>query len=210
MLTETEIQRCLAQAPKAKLQFEVPLPSEALNPKPRPAAVLIPFLPKDDGWHLLFIRRTVVPQDPHSGQVAFPGGRCIPEDTDATQAALREAWEEVGIQPADVRIVGQVRQMVTITNYCVTPVVGVIPWPYTLTPQVEEVARIFTIPLTWLANPANHSIQMRGLQILGRDVPVIFFKRYEGELLWGASAQMTVWLLEALGLASPGNRTIHK
>ena len=198
MLTETEIRRRLSHAHTSELLAEAPYLPGHLNSPPRPAAVLITFLQKEDGWHLLFIRRTVVPHDPHSGQVAFPGGRCTPEDSDAIQGALREAQEEVGIRPADVRILGQVRPMVTITNYRVTPVVGAISWPYALTAQTEEVDRIFTIPLAWLADPANHSVQMRGLQFLGRDVPVIFFKKYQGELLWGASAQMTIWLLEAL------------
>jgi 8-oxo-dGTP pyrophosphatase MutT (NUDIX family) len=152
----------------------------------------------------------VVPQDPHSGQVAFPGGRGNPDDSDAIQTALREAREEVGIQPDDVRVLGQVRPMVTITNYRVTPIVGAIPWPYALTPQAEEVARIFTIPLAWLADPANQSVQMHGLQFLGQDVPVIYFKKYQGELLWGASARMAVLLLEALGLTSSKNRYTPK
>jgi 8-oxo-dGTP pyrophosphatase MutT (NUDIX family) len=206
MLTEREIQKLLNQANQPELRPETPYPAGLLDTPTRPAAVLIPFLQKADGWHLLFIRRTVIPNDQHSGQVAFPGGRCNPDDPDAVQAALREAQEEVGLDPADVMILGRVQDMLTITNYRVTPVVGVIPWPYELIPQEDEVARIFTIPLNWLAEPANREIQMRGLQFLGQDVPVIFFKEYDGELLWGASARMTVLLLEALGFASPDGR----
>jgi len=206
MLTESEIQKRLSQVYTPDLMPESPYPVGLLDSPMRSAAVLIPFLQKDDGWELLFIRRTVMPNDRHSGQVAFPGGRCDPNDSDVVQTALREAREEIGLAPADVRILGKVQEMLTITNYCVTPVVGVIPWPYKLIPQEDEVARIFTIPLNWLVEPANHEIRKRGLQLLGQDVPVIFFKEFDGELLWGATARMTVMLLEALGLASPKNR----
>jgi 8-oxo-dGTP pyrophosphatase MutT (NUDIX family) len=206
MLTKTEIQTRLEAAYASSLLPESPYPEGMLDSHPQPAAVLIPFLKKKDGWHLLFIRRTVMPNDRHSGQVAYPGGRCDPLDPDAEAAALREAQEEVGVNPEDVQILGRVRDMLTITNYRVTPIVGTIPWPYNFTPQVEEVDRIFTIPLKWLANSTNYEVKMRGLQILGRDVPVIYYEKYDGELLWGASARITILLLEALGLASPESR----
>jgi 8-oxo-dGTP pyrophosphatase MutT (NUDIX family) len=206
MLTESEIQKRLSQVYPPDLMPESPYPAGLLDSPTRSAAVLIPFLQKDDGWDLLFIRRTAMPNDRHSGQVAFPGGRCDHNDPDIVQTALREAQEEIGLEPADVHILGKVQEMLTITNYRVTPVVGVIPWPYKLIPQEDEVARIFTIPLNWLAEPANHETRMRGLQLIGQDIPVIFFKEYDGELLWGATARMTVMLLEALGLVSPKNR----
>ena len=206
MLTKTEIQARLKAAYVPGLLPESPYPEGMLDSKPQPAAVLIPFLQKEDGWHLLFIRRTVMPHDRHSGQVAYPGGRCDPQDPDAEAAALREAKEEIGVDLADVQILGRVRDMLTITNYRITPIVGTIPWPYDLTPQEEEVDRIFTIPFKWLAEPQNSTVKMRGLQILGRDVPVIYFDKYQGELLWGASARITVLLLEALGLANPRDR----
>jgi 8-oxo-dGTP pyrophosphatase MutT (NUDIX family) len=206
MLTKTDIRVRLQAAFSPGLPAESPYPEGMSNSNPQPAAVLIPFLEKDDGWHLLFIRRTVMPHDRHSGQVAFPGGRCDPEDPNAEAAALREAQEEVGVNPTDVEILGRVQDMLTITNYQVTPFVGIIPWPYEFTPQVEEVDRIFTIPLKWLANPKNYAVRMRGLQILGRDIPVIYFDKYDGELLWGASARITILLLEALGLAPSESR----
>ena len=83
---------------------------------------------------------------------------------------------------------------------------GVISWPYNFTLHEGEVARIFSIPLNWLADPENREVRMRGLQVLGKEVPVIYFQKYDGELLWGASARITLLLLEALGLASPENR----
>ena len=206
MLTKAEIQARLKAAYSPELLPESPYPEGMLDSNPQLAAVLILFLQKEDGWHLLFIRRTEMPNDRHSGQVAFPGGRCDPLDPDVEAAALREAQEEVGVDPADVRILGRVQDMLTITNYRVSPIVGTIPWPYKFTPQAEEVDRIFSIPLEWLADPKNYEVKMRGLQILGRDIPVIYFDKYVGELLWGASARITILLLEALGLASPDSR----
>jgi len=206
MLNKTEIKEQLKCSYSPDLLPESPYPEIILDAKPRLAAVLIPFLEMEDGWHLLFIRRANIPHDKHSGQVAFPGGRWNPDDLSAENTALREAQEEVGVNSNDVHILGRVQDMLTITNYRVTPVVGVVPWPYKFTPQDDEVARIFSIPLTWLADPTNHKIKMRGLQLIGQDVPVIYFKNYDGELLWGASARITILLLEALGLAIPDNR----
>ena len=99
MLTKTEIRARLAAAYTPDLNPESPYPEELLDSNPQSAAVLIPFLEKEDGWHLLFIRRTVMPHDRHSGQVAYPGGRCDSVDPDAKTAALREAQEEVGLNP---------------------------------------------------------------------------------------------------------------
>jgi len=96
--------------------------------------------------------------------------------------------------------------MVTITGYRVTPFVGVIPWPYPVKPQPSEVSRIFTIPFHWLADPDNRMIANRELQIQGDTIPVIHYKPYHGEVLWGVSARITLLLLETLGLSHPDIR----
>jgi 8-oxo-dGTP pyrophosphatase MutT (NUDIX family) len=205
-LTKVEIIRRLSQAFVPGQPPESPYPIEFFDTHTHSAAVLIPFLEKENAWHLLFIRRTVIYHDKHSGQVAFPGGRFDPSDLDAESTAIREAHEEIGVNLSDVQILGHLRDMLTITNYRVTPIVGLIPWPYSFVRQIDEVARIFSIPLRWLAQPANREVKMRGVEILGKDVPVIHFQKYDGEILWGASARITLLLLEALGLASPDNR----
>lgn len=84
-----------------------PFPENFFETESRPAAVLIPLTRIQNSWHLLFIRRTQVQQDRHSGQVAFPGGRMDPQDHDIQHTAVREACEEVGLDPADIRILGQ-------------------------------------------------------------------------------------------------------
>jgi 8-oxo-dGTP pyrophosphatase MutT (NUDIX family) len=199
-LDETEIARRLSAALLSNSYTEGPgIPPELLfNPgPPRPAAVLMPLLHQPPGWHLLYTRRnTSLPE--HSGQVAFPGGSSDPEDLTPEGTALREAYEEIGMRPEHVRILGKLHPFLTVTNYQVTPVVGVIPWPYPLVPASEEVSRAFTIPLAWLADPANQEIHQRELPQPHPPVPVIYFREYDGEVLWGASARFTLSLIEAL------------
>jgi 8-oxo-dGTP pyrophosphatase MutT (NUDIX family) len=148
---------------------------------------------------VLFTLRTASLAE-HSGQVAFPGGRADSTDTTAEVTALREAQEEIALRSQDVRILGSLKNLRTITNYCITPVVGALPWPYSFDLAREEVSRVFTIPLEWLADRDNHEIRMRDLPHPFSQVPVIYFKLYEGELLWGVSAEITLNLLKALGL----------
>ena len=203
---ETEqIQAYLRSVNHQGFRFAVEFPEllDFLSGPPRPAAVLILFLRKTDGWHLLFTRRTAELQE-HSGQVAFPGGRMDALDETPIDTALREAHEEIGLAPADVQIMGLLNNYLTITNYLVTPVVGVMPWPYSLRSSPHEVSRIFTIPLTWLADPRNHEVRQRSIPGLEKTISVVYFQPYEGEILWGASARFTLGLLDALQLN--GNR----
>jgi len=196
-LTEEEITQRLANAEKRPV--EELYPSELLEDAPKPAAVLLPLLRKDHTWHLLYTRRTETLAE-HSGQVAFPGGRSDPHDVTPEVTALRETQEEIALHPRDVRLLGRLNRLITITNYCVTPVVGVIPWPYEFRLHLTEVSRVFTIPLAWLADPENHDIRYRHLPSPFDPLPVIYFKPYEGELLWGVSARITLDLLEILKL----------
>jgi len=159
------------------------------------AAVLIPLVDADDGWHILYTRRTDRVES-HKGQVSFPGGGCDAGETTAEQTALREAQEEVGIDPAGVRILGRLPNMITITAFSVTPVVGVIRWPAVFRLGENEVERVFTIPLQWLADRGNRW----EFRMPGRNGSVIAYHPYDGELLWGATARMTVDFLDVLGL----------
>lgn len=178
-------------------------PDGMLEGQPRPAAVLLPLLVHEGGWRLLFIRRAFHPEDLHSGQVAFPGGGWEPGDRSPVEAALREAREEVGVDPAGVQVLGTMQEGVTISNYRVTPVVGVVAWPFEVTTDPAEVTRVFTIPLGWLADPANHEVRYRTIPPFA-SFPVIYFQPYEGEVLWGFSARVTLHLLEVLELKEAG------
>jgi len=164
----------------------------------RRAAVMIPFLKIQGEWQLLFIRRTSKLQDPHSGQVAFPGGAHEPQDIDLNATALREMNEEIGINPIDVHILGCLHDFVTITSFQVTPYVGLIPWPYPLKLEQSEVSRAFTIPLAWLADSRNRQVRHRALPPPYEPVPVVYYEAYDGEVLWGATAGFTLALLDVL------------
>ena len=159
------------------------------------AAVLVPLVWYDEEWHLLFTRRTDRVES-HKGQVSFPGGACDEGETSPEQTALREADEEIGIQPADIKVLGRLANLITISYFRVTPVVGVVRWPTVFRVGEHEVARVFTIPLSWLANESNRW----QFEIPGRNRSVIAYHPYDGELLWGATARMTVDFLKVLGL----------
>ncbi len=162
-----------------------------------PAAVLIPLYLDHGDWHLLYTRRTDS-VDVHRGQVAFPGGRIEPGDRSAVEAALRESEEEIGLLAADVQVLGQLNPLITVTQFVVTPVIGVIPWPYPLRPNHTEVAKCFGVPLGWLAESANLEVHSRQPLVPGLVVQVYTFKPYGGEVIWGVTARITKSLLDLL------------
>lgn len=158
------------------------------------AAVLVPLVWQGNEWHLLYTRRTDRVES-HKGQVSFPGGACDEGETTPEQTALREADEEIGINPNDVRVLGRLSNLITISYFRVTPVVGVVKWPTVFRVGEHEVARVFTIPLGWLANPSNRWQFERPESKRA----LIAYHPYDGELLWGATARMTVDFLNVLG-----------
>ena len=160
----------------------------------RCAAVLVPLVWENDEWHLLYTRRTNKVES-HKGQVSFPGGACDEGETTPEQTALREADEEIGLAPKDVKVLGRLADMITISYYRITPVVGVVKWPTVFRVGEHEVARVFTIPLGWLANPSNRWQFERP----ETKRALIAYHPYDGELLWGATARMTVDFLKILG-----------
>jgi 8-oxo-dGTP pyrophosphatase MutT (NUDIX family) len=156
----------------------------------RCAAVLIPLAWSNEAWQLVFTRRTETVEH-HKGQVSFPGGGCEVGESTPEATALRESKEEIGLVPEDVRLLGRMNEVYTITRYQVTPIVGVIPWPYPFRLEPAEVARVFTIPLLWLADPVNWEEQHVTPPGLSRSIPVVRYHSYDGEILWGASARIT-------------------
>ena len=161
------------------------------------AAVLIPFAWWNEEWQLVFTRRTETVEH-HKGQVSFPGGGCEMDESTPEATALREAQEEIGLAPKDVHVLGRLNDIITITGYRVTPIVGVIPWPYQFHPEPAEVGRVFTIPLAWLAERSNWDEHTATPPGMSRAFPVIKYNPYDGEILWGASARITQNLLKTV------------
>lgn len=177
------------------------LNSDAPSPRAlRDAAVLVPLVQQDEQWHVLFIRRASNKQDRHSGQVAFPGGKMEDYDASHEDTALRETHEEIGVHPYEVQLLGKITPYITISNFSVTPVVGIVNWPTKLTLQTSEVARAFLMPLTWLQDTRNFTYRARAEMDSqsSRRHPIIVFDEFDGETLWGATARMTLNFLKAL------------
>jgi 8-oxo-dGTP pyrophosphatase MutT (NUDIX family) len=123
--------------------------------EPSAAAVLVPLVERPQGLQVLLTRRTDHLRD-HAGQVSFPGGRSEPEDDGPAGTALREAEEEIGLDPRQVQLIGEMPVYTTVTSFVVTPVVALIRPPFELRLDSFEVAEAFEVPLAFLMDPANH------------------------------------------------------
>lgn len=122
---------------------------------PHEAAVLLGLVRGDGGLRVLLTQRTAHLSN-HAGQVSFPGGRREESDLDAVATALREAQEEVGLDPRRVDVIGSMPSYSTVTGFVVTPVVAIVDAPERYVPDANEVDAVFEVPLTFLMNPANH------------------------------------------------------
>lgn len=160
----------------------------------RPAAVLVPLVERDDGLNVILTRRSDALRS-HTGQIAFPGGRCDPGET-PVQTAEREAWEEIGLESRFVEPLGLLHGYQTVTGFYVTPVVGWLQPGFTLTPSPDEVADVFEAPFSFLMNPANHERQSREMPGGGRRY--FYAMPYEQWFIWGATAGMLRGLYERL------------
>lgn len=136
-------------------QPEFPGDPRLVDREPAAAAVLVPLVVHVAGPSVLLTLRSDHLKD-HAGQVSFPGGRAEPVDRDAVDTALREAEEEVGLPRAQVEVIGSLPSYTTVTNFVVTPVVGLVAPGYTVAPDPFEVAEVFEVPLDFLMAPAHH------------------------------------------------------
>ncbi|QWC99779.1 CoA pyrophosphatase [Polynucleobacter paneuropaeus] len=150
------------------------------------AAVLIPLLLKEGGLSVLLTQRTQHLHD-HAGQISFPGGRMDPEDLTPENTALRESQEEIGLNPANVEIIGHLPQYLTVSGYSVTPVIGLVQAQAEYLHDEFEVADVFEVPLSFLMNPANHQVRIwQSAQGMRR----FYAMPYENRFIWGATAGM--------------------
>jgi 8-oxo-dGTP pyrophosphatase MutT (NUDIX family) len=159
---------------------------EGPDEEPSPAAVLVAITDQPAPGLILTTRRDNLRT--HAGQVAFPGGRIDPGET-PVQAALREAHEELGLNPAQVTVLGEADSYRTVTGYSVTPVVGLVPAGLDLTPNPAEVAGWFEAPLDFVLDPANQrrmSAEFRGRTRHYYQID------WQGRRIWGATAAMLV------------------
>jgi len=169
---------------------------------PVPAAVLIPLFLKDGEFHLLFTKRTSHLTH-HSGEISFPGGVRDAGDRDSVFTALRETWEEVGILPSDVEVLGELDDCHSIHNYLVTPVVGFFPADYTLTVSDAEIERIIEVPLSHFGKPGVFRVE--DWQWQGRKRAMYFYIHGEDEI-WGLTARILKQFLDVLN----GEEDVHE
>jgi 8-oxo-dGTP pyrophosphatase MutT (NUDIX family) len=161
-----------------------------------PAAVLLLIVYRDGEPHLVFTKKTeTVPH--HKGQFAFPGGLVETRDASRVATALREAEEEVGLDPAGVEVLGVMDDVPTATTrFVITPVVAVCPTVPALAPDGREIERVLEVPLRHLLDPATFREEWWERE--GRPRPVLFFTVGE-DVIWGATARILREFLELLG-----------
>ena len=148
-----------------------------------PAAVLVPVIMQNP-MRVLLTERTAH-LNAHAGQIAFPGGKIDAGDLDARDAALREAREEIGLDPGLVETLGYLEPYRTGTGYIITPVVAFVSATFTPEPDPAEVAEAFTVPLAFLMNETNHKIDSREWR--GK-IRHFYAMPFEQRYIWGATA----------------------
>jgi 8-oxo-dGTP pyrophosphatase MutT (NUDIX family) len=159
-----------------------------------PAAVLIGMVGHNYGPTIILTERTEYLSN-HPGQVSFPGGRIEADDTSPADAAIREAFEEIGLPPDKVDIIGCLPPHETVSHFRIYPFVGWIEPPVQLTLDPHEVAEAFELPLAFVMDPVNHQF---GSLTIGEVKHTFYVLEYEGHRVWGATAGMLVSLYRAL------------
>jgi len=173
---EKELKEILARRPKKRITDD----------KLVPAAVLLPIYYKEGEIHILFTRRTENVRT-HKRQISFPGGAREGGES-LRQTALRESKEEIGLAPDKVKILGELDDTVTlVSNYIVSPFVGLVPWPYDFKPDGVETDEIIEAPLPALLDEESwhHKIET----VAGREVTAYFY-HYRDDVIWGATARI--------------------
>ena len=152
----------------------------------KPAAVLVPIVARAEGATVLLTQRAARLRQ-HSGQIAFPGGKIDPQDESPVAAALREAWEEIGLHHRHVDPLGYLDLYATGTGFRIFPLVAIVRPPFELTLNPEEVDDAFEVPLRFLMDPANHQRHTREAETGPRHFHAM---PWEGRFIWGATAGM--------------------
>jgi len=161
---------------------------------PVPAAVLVALVDRPEGLTVLLTQRASQLSQ-HAAQISFPGGRLEESDPDIASAAVREAQEEIGLDPQRVRVFGYLPDHLVISGFRVTPVLSLVAPPFSLQLNPAEVAGVFEVPLAHVLDSANHKARMRKVgdeELLLYDIP------WEGQNIWGATAGMLLTFVAML------------
>ncbi len=152
-----------------------------------PSAVLVPIFEKDGEDHILFTKRTDTVEH-HKGQISFPGGKRNIEDETLLHTALRESFEEVGIRPEDVDVLGDLDDEKTyVSNYIVSPYVGVIPYPYDFKTSPDEVQGLLEVPVSVLLDKNNLREE---IETSGEKRYRAYYYYYGEDIIWGATSRI--------------------
>lgn len=170
------------------------------------AAVLVPLFCSKGKLYVLLTERSHQVEH-HKGEISFPGGKMDPEDRDLKACALRETAEEVGLDPEDVSIIGELDDFYTVsTGYHVVPFVGIIPYPYEFRPSAREIASLLTVPLDVFFDPVRRHETVWTMK--GQAVQIVSYL-WEGHNIWGATARILqhfAELMEGRWVHSQGGR----
>jgi 8-oxo-dGTP pyrophosphatase MutT (NUDIX family) len=183
---ETRLKELLAARQKQRIA----------EPERVPSAVLIPLYSERGEYHIVFIKRTETVKA-HKGQISFPGGGMERDDKTLRDTALRESYEEIGLRPDDVTVLGELDDEITTTsNYIVTPFVARIPWPYRFVKNKAEVDEVISVPVPALLDSNNFKQAIETLE--GGIVVDSYEYHYQGRVIWGATARILKKFLDIL------------
>lgn len=158
------------------------------------AAVLVPLFQKEGDCHLLFTKRSEEVKY-HKGEISFPGGVVDEGDRELIHTALREAYEEIGLMEGDVQIIGVLDDIVTITEFIVTPIVGLFPYPYPFKVSQVEIAELIEVPLASLLGEDCFSEKKI---FRGGQNEIVYAYQYGEHIIWGATARILKQFLELM------------
>ncbi len=151
-----------------------------------PSAVLLPLYYKQGQCYILFTKRTEKVKE-HKGELSFPGGTYEEGDGTLVNTALRECAEEIGLMADDVKVLGELDDVITTSNYIISPFVSFIPWPYQFKVNGTEAKEIIEVPISALL---DKDCMRQGIETIGGEAITSYFYRYQGRVIWGATARI--------------------